>query len=79
MSKSPNTNAQVLDVQVEETETEIAHNLGRVAKDGFVIRQTVPDGETATKIFRGTTAWDGTNIYLQAEAGTFVRVRFYVF
>lgn len=72
MSKSPNTNAQVLDATLTTSELEIAHNLGRVARDGVVIRQSA-----AGSVFRGPTAWDETNIYLVGEDAMFVR--FYVF
>lgn len=74
MSKSPNMNAQILDVEVGvgAAGTEIAHNLGRVAVDGIVIRQTA-----AGSVFRGTTAWNGTNIYLTGSVA--MTVRFYVF
>ena len=72
MSKSPNTDAQVLDVTVQATETEIAHNLGRAAVDGFVIRQF-----GAGTIFRGSTVWNETNIYLVGSIA--LSIRFYVF
>ena len=72
MAKSPNTNAQVLDLTLSTTETAFAHNLERAAVDGITLRQTV-----AGSVFRGSTAWDATNIYLTSSVG--MTIRFYVF
>lgn len=53
----------VSDVAITTSETTIAHNLGRTPLDGIVIKKN-----GSANIYRGTTAWTSSNIYLIASA-----------
>ena len=66
-SKSPSFDAHTLDATVGTTETTIAHTLGRVPLDGFIINRA-----GSGNVFRGATAWNSSNIFLQASAGVTV-------
>lgn len=50
-------------VAVGTAETEIAHSLGRVPLDGFVLNRNA-----GARVWRGSTAWTSSAIYLQASA-----------
>ena len=50
---------------VADTEDTVAHNLGRVPAGIWI---SAPDKSSV--IYRGTTAWTSTNIYLKASAAT---------
>ena len=67
--KSTNLNATWIDVTVGTLETTIAHNLGRIPADAFILRRN-----SAGKVYRSTTAWDVTNIYLKASSGVLARL-----
>ena len=69
MASSPNVNMSVLDVNVGTSETTVAHELGRIALEAFVVVRDV-----ATDVYRGSTAWDITNIYIQAGASVDIRI-----
>jgi len=67
--KSASLNATWIDVTVKTTETTIAHNLSRTPVEAFVLRLT-----SGGKIYRSTTTWDGTNIYLKADVKVLARI-----
>ena len=50
---------------VADTEDTVAHNLGRTPVGIFV---SAPDKSAV--IYRGSTAWDATNVYLKSTAVT---------
>ena len=61
--------ATIQDVSVNVAETTVAHQLGRTPVEAFVLTISTP-----TSVYRGTTAWDGTNIYIQASVATSARL-----
>jgi hypothetical protein len=61
--------ATVQDAVVEASETTIAHQLGRTPQEVFVITKSA-----SATVYRGSTAWDGTNIYIQASATVSARL-----
>ena len=69
MGKSPHLAMQVVDALIESTETTIAHGLSRTPLEAFVL-----DRDTGTTVFRGSTSWNSTNIFLQAGAQTNARL-----
>ncbi len=54
---------RVDDAAIGTTETTISHSLGRAPLEGFVI-----DRNANANIYRGTTTWTSSNIYLIASA-----------
>ena len=63
MPKAGNIDGDRLDdITVGTAETTIAHNLGRTPLEGFVLIRNL--GEV---IYRGSTAWTDTNIFLRAS------------
>ena len=58
-----NLDTRLINVNVATSETTIAHSLGRTPVDGFIVTRT-----SGANVFRGTTPWTSTNIYLQASA-----------
>ena len=73
MAKAPHVKAQVIDALIAATETTIAHNLGYQPQELFVLRR-----DAGTDIFRGSTTWDATNVYLQCGSNT-VNARLFIF
>ncbi len=69
MSKSTNLAAQLQDATVTSSETTVPHNLGRIAQEAFVVQRGA-----AQTVYRGPTAWDVNNIYLQASGTILVRL-----
>jgi len=69
MSKSSSLMGQILDATITSSETTVAHSLGRVAKEAFVLQRGA-----AQTVFRSSTAWDVTNIYLKASGTILVRL-----
>jgi hypothetical protein len=69
MSKSLSLNASVIDATIQSAETTIAHELGRIPLEIFVIRRT-----GKAKIYRGPTAWDVTNVYIRGSSNNIVRL-----
>ena len=69
MSKSPSFDSQVFDAAVGIAETTIAHDLGRVPLDAFILNRT-----TTGIVYRGPTAWSRTSIFLRASTATTVRL-----
>lgn len=67
--KSKSLDAHVVNTVVNDTETTIPHNLGRTPQDAFIIHS-----QGNVVIFRGSTAWDSSNIYLQTAVGVGVRL-----
>ncbi len=63
MGKSPHLAGQIVDAGVTTAQTTIAHNLSRTPLEVFVL-----DRDAGATVFRGSTAWNGTNIFLQASA-----------
>ena len=66
-TKSPSLNAHTVEVTVGTTETTVAHTLGRIPLDGFIINRA-----GSGNVFRGATAWTASNIYLTASASVTV-------
>ena len=72
MARAVNLNLVVISASIGTGETTVEHGLGRIPLDGFIVDRLV-----ATKIYRGPTAWDGTNVYLRADVtGTVTLVLF---
>ena len=73
-SKSTHFDFHVLDATVTtSSELAITHDLGRKPADGFVVASA---GNST--IFRGSTAWTDTTIYLQAT-GSDTAIRLVIF
>ena len=66
-TKSDSLDAHSLDTTVGTAETTIAHTLGRVPLDAFII-----DRSGNSNVFRGPTAWTASNIFLQASSAVTV-------
>ena len=69
MAKSPSLDGFIVDTTVMISETTIAHNLGRTALEVFVLQKG-----TSAIVFRGSTAWNSTNVFLQASAAVHARL-----
>lgn len=70
MGKSPHLNGTIIDAAVSAgVEATIAHGLDRTPQEAFILGRP-----TANNVYRGTTAWGATNIYLQADAAVTVRL-----
>jgi len=69
MAKSPSLNAQILDGTVTTSETTVDHLLGRVPQDAFIINRA-----GSGNVFRGTTVWSSTQIFLQASTSITVTI-----
>lgn len=58
------------EVIIGVAETTVPHDLGRVPLDGIIFRRT-----SGSTIFRGSTAWTATDVYLQASTeATLIRI-----
>lgn len=69
MSTSPQFDLTVVEATINATETTVAHGLGRTPKEAFVTRR----GFSGT-VYRGSTAWDDTNIYVTGSVQVLVRL-----
>ena len=68
-TKAGQMDATTTDVTVATTETTIAHGLSHTPNDAFILRLT-----TGARVWRGATAWNTTNIFLQASTQTTARL-----
>ena len=64
-----NFNHQEIDVAVGTTETTVAHTLGRTPVEAFIVNRS-----SSGVVFRGATAWNASNIFLQASASVTVTI-----
>lgn len=62
MAKAGSLNADLLDATIAVAETTVAHDLGRVPLDGFVLNRTL-----GGIIYRGPTAWTSTDVFLRSS------------
>ena len=69
MAKAVNFDATILDTSVGTSETTIAHELGRTPQEAFIISRNA-----SSNVFRGATAWNGTNIFLTASASVAISI-----
>ena len=69
MAKAVNFDATILDTTVGTSETTIAHELDRTPQEAFIISR----GASAN-VFRGSTVWNSTNIFLTASASVAVSI-----
>lgn len=67
--RSMSFDATIQDATLSSVESTIAHQLGRTPVEVIVITKSA-----SSAVYRGTTAWDGTNIYLLASATTSARL-----
>ena len=61
-TKSKQLDSHLLDVTIGPSGTTVAHNLGRTPKDAIVLVNT-----GNSEVFRASTTWDSSNIYLQVD------------
>ena len=68
MPKPYSFDAEIIDVTANSTantESAVAHTLGRVPLEAFVIWRSQD-----SVLYRGTTAWTTTNIYVRASVAS---------
>ena len=71
--KSPSFDASyvqfVIPTHASDTEFTVPHTLDRVPVEAFILRRLPGGGGPPSTLYRGTTAWDASNIYLKATPG----------
>lgn len=64
-----NFDTKEITASIATTETTVGHSLGRAPSDAFIVMRT-----GSGNVFRGATAWNASNIFLQASATVSVTI-----